>query len=252
MSRLIKNVVIDIEGTTTPITFVHDVLFPYITNNLTRYLSDSWSDSQTIADVNALKSEPLVESVPAIHIDDGNREKSIESVCSNIKAQMSIDRKSTALKQLQGHMWRAAYESKQIAGLLYDDVRPVLERLKQESATPVYIYSSGSIAAQKLLFGYSTAGDCLPLLAGHFDTTIGLKVESSSYTRILEQIKATEQPSETLFITDSQREAIAAKDAGLSVLVSVRPGNPALTPNLTDHIQQITNFNQIYNSFRFN
>ncbi|XP_057177629.1 enolase-phosphatase E1 [Triplophysa rosa] len=123
---------------------------------------------------------------------------------------MAADRKTTALKQLQGHMWRAAYLMGKIKGEVYPDVVPAIRQWRHHGLQ-IYIYSSGSVEAQKLLFGYSVEGDLLDLFDGHFDTNIGAKVESKSYENIAEKIGC--QPEEIMFLTDVTRER-SAEDAG--------------------------------------
>nr|KAF6386612.1 enolase-phosphatase 1 [Myotis myotis] len=106
----------------------------------------------------------------------------IQAVVDNVCWQMSLDRKTTALKQLQGHMWRAAFTAGHVKAEFFEDVVPAVRKWR-EAGMKVYIYSSGSVEAQKLLFGYSTEGDILELVDGHFDTKIGHKVESESYQK---------------------------------------------------------------------
>ncbi|CAI5667572.1 unnamed protein product [Oreochromis niloticus] len=203
---------LDIEGTTTPITFVKDILFPYIKEHLEDYLSTHWEEDECKQDVHLLKK------------------------------QMAADRKSTALKQFQGHMWRAAYASGRIKGEVYQDVVPSI-RTWRARGLKVYIYSSGSVEAQKLLFGYSVEGDLLELFDGHFDTSIGAKVDAKSYERITERIGC--QPEEITFLTDVTREAKAAEEAGINVVVVVRPGNMELTDEERAHYNLITSFSQL-------
>ncbi|XP_021175755.2 enolase-phosphatase E1 isoform X1 [Fundulus heteroclitus] len=245
---------LDIEGTTTPITFVKDTLFPYIIEHLEDHLSTHWEEDECKQDVHLLKKQmeedmrqnracPVHTVDQTVHTDE---EKAIREVVENVMWQMASDRKSTALKQLQGHMWRAAYTSGRIKGLfanrIYPDVVPSVKTWR-ERGLKVYIYSSGSVEAQKLLFGYSVEGDVLDLFDGHFDTTIGAKVEAKSYERIAERIGC--QPEEITFLTDVSREAKAAEEAGLNVLVVVRPGNMELTDEESAHYNLITSFSQL-------
>ncbi|KAM3940354.1 enolase-phosphatase E1 isoform 2-T2 [Leptodactylus fuscus] len=166
----------------------------------------------------------------------------IKGVVDNVHWQMSLDRKTTALKQLQGHMWRSAYASGKVKGEVYDDVVPALNKWK-EAGLKLYIFSSGSVEAQKLLFGYSIEGDLLELFQGHFDTTVGSKVESESYRRIADRIGC---PTDNiLFLTDVIYEAEAAREAGVHVAVAVRPGNAALTDEEKSKFHLITSFDQL-------
>uniref|UniRef100_A0A8C8E3B0 Enolase-phosphatase E1 n=1 Tax=Oryzias sinensis TaxID=183150 RepID=A0A8C8E3B0_9TELE len=241
---------LDIEGTTTPITFVKDILFPYIREHLEDYLSTHWEEDECKEDVHLLKKQieedmkqnracPVHVVDQTVHTDE---EKAIKKVVEDVLWQMAADRKSTALKQLQGHMWRAAYASGRIKGEIYPDVVPSIKKWR-ERGLKVYIYSSGSVEAQKLLFRYSVEGDVLELFDGHFDTTIGAKVEAKSYERIAEKIGC--QPEEITFLTDVAREAKAAEEAGFNVLVVVRPGNLELTDEESAHYNLITSFSQL-------
>ncbi|XP_003965447.2 enolase-phosphatase E1 [Takifugu rubripes] len=243
-------VLLDIEGTTTPITFVKDVLFPYIREHLEDYLSNHWEEDECKQDVQLLKKQleedikhnrscPVHTVDQTVHTDE---EKAIREIVDNVLWQMAADRKSTALKQLQGHMWRSAYASGTIKGEIYQDVIPSIRRWK-ELGLKVYIYSSGSVEAQKLLFGFSVEGDVLDLFDGHFDTTLGAKVEGKSYERIAERIGC--RPEEITFLTDVTREAKAAEEAGVNVVVVVRPGNMELTDDERAHYKLITSFNQL-------
>uniref|UniRef100_A0A8C2TEC6 Enolase-phosphatase 1 n=1 Tax=Coturnix japonica TaxID=93934 RepID=A0A8C2TEC6_COTJA len=144
----------------------------------------------------------------------------IRAVVDNVHWQMALDRKTTALKQLQGHMWRAAYATGLVKGEIFEDVVPAIRKWR-EAGMKVYIYSSGSVEAQKLLFGYSTEGDILELFDGHFDTKIGPKVESESYRRIAASIGC--DTNNILFLTDVPREANAAEEADTHVAVVIRP-----------------------------
>uniref|UniRef100_A0A673CC80 Enolase-phosphatase E1 n=1 Tax=Sphaeramia orbicularis TaxID=375764 RepID=A0A673CC80_9TELE len=245
---------LDIEGTTTPITFVKDILFPYIKEHLEDYLSTHWEEDECKQDVHLLKKQieedmrqnracPVHALDQTVHTDE---EKAIREVVDNVLWQMAADRKSTALKQFQGHMWRTAYASGRIKGQVYQDVIPSIRRWRAQGLK-VYIYSSGSVEAQKLLFGYSVEGDVLDLIYLFiYFFNIYLKkwpVESKSYENIAERIGC--RAEEITFLTDVTREAKAAEDAGVNVVVVVRPGNLELTDEERAHYNLITSFNQL-------
>lgn len=223
---------LDIEGTTTPISFVHDTLFGYVKDNLKEYLSTRWENEEVQEDVEALRKqavsdkEAAVEGVVDVAAKEEEQDKGVQSVIDNVLWQMEADRKSTSLKQLQGHMWRDAYKTGKVQGEVFDDVIDAFKSLKS-SDTKVYIYSSGSVEAQKLLFGYSEKGDLNEFIAGYFDTTSGAKTEKDSYTAIAAEIGVN--ASEVLFLTDLPREAGPASEANMKVAVVVRDGNTALT-----------------------
>ena len=163
---------------------------------------------------------------PILPLDHPDRTELILSVEDNIKWLMSIDRKATALKAFQGFMWKSAYEKGTVKGQVYVDV---VENVKKWHARDspnnisLYIYSSGSIAAQKLLFQYSDHGDLLPYINGHFDTMIGAKSDAKSYKNISKEIKL--DPSQILFLSDNPKEIEAALEAGFQVGLASRPGN---------------------------
>ncbi|KAA0703688.1 Enolase-phosphatase E1 [Triplophysa tibetana] len=246
----IRAFLLDIEGTTTPITFVKDILFPYIRENLEAYLSAHWEEDECKQDVHLLKKQaeedlrqnkacPVHAVDQTVHTDE---EKAIREVVDSVLWEMAADRKTTALKQLQGHMWRAAYLMGKIKGEVYPDVVPSIRQWRHHGLQ-IYIYSSGSVEAQKLLFRYSVEGNLLDLFDGHFDTNIGAKVESKSYENIVVKIGC--QPEEIMFLTDVTREAKAAEDAGMNVAVVVRPGNMELTEEERNKYRTITSFNQL-------
>ncbi|KAJ3157734.1 Enolase-phosphatase E1 [Geranomyces variabilis] len=242
-------VVLDIEGTTTPITFVHDVLFPYVSANLASFLATHWTEPECIAKVAALKEQAqkdiddgVPDAVPVLPLRAESGVTSSDdaavraSVVANVQWQMSIDRKIGPLKALQGYMWRSAYESKEILGDVYPDVLPALNKWTKAHGLPVYIYSSGSVEAQKLLFGWSVNGNMLDLFRGHFDTSIGLKVEADSYRKIVKEV--AQKAENVLFVSDNVREIEAALAAGLRVAVADRPGNAPLPRSSTDETSE--------------
>ena len=144
-------------------------------------------------------------------------------------ALMDQDSKAPALKELQGHVWEDGYQTGELIGAVFADVRPALERWR-ESGIDVGIFSSGSVLAQKLLFGHSSAGDLTPLLRWHFDTAVGAKSDPDSYRRIAASIG--HPPGDVLFVSDIVAELDAARTAGMQTALSVRPGN---APIAGDH-----------------
>lgn len=234
----------DIEGTTTPISFVKEVMFPYVTRTLAQYLAAHYADKQTRADIQALidlaeadaaAGAPGVVAIP--RFPEGTKPDADfaasqqAAVIANVAWQMSSDRKSTALKQLQGHMWHAGFHSGELRGQLFGgadgDVATWLRRWKSAGYRLV-VYSSGSVEAQKLLFGHSVAGDLTPLFAANFDTKVGMKQEAASYATIAKQLGV--QPERILFLTDIYGEAAAAHAARVDTVILVRPGNGDLPP----------------------
>ncbi|CAG4953693.1 unnamed protein product [Parnassius apollo] len=227
-----KILLLDIEGTTTSISFVKDKLFPYAEEKVKQFLESQWEQDDVKEAVTALRKlaledkEKSVDGVVNIPGEDASKEDQIEGVVNNVKWQMSADRKAGPLKQLQGLIWKQGYDNGDIKGHVYDDVSPALEQWQSVEGQKVYIYSSGSVQAQKLLFGQSEAGDLLRFIEGHFDTAVGAKQEADSYSAIAESIGC--KPDEILFLTDVVKEAEAARAAGLHAALVSREGNAPL------------------------
>eukprot|EP00127_Corallochytrium_limacisporum_P002834 Clim_evm13s142 gene=Clim_evmTU13s142 len=221
----IKAVIFDIEGTTTSISFVHDGLFPYVRERLEQYLKDNWESDdmkkivQDLAKLREAEAKDF-DSVPALSAEDPDQ----KSVKAYVLWLMDADRKVGPLKTLQGHMWKDGYEDGSLKGHLYEDSYQCLQDL-HKAEVPIYIYSSGSVKAQKLLYGYSQYGDLLPMIKGHYDTGVGMKKEAQSYTKILKDLGLEEQPRTAVFVTDVLAEVLAAEEAGMQVVVSIRKGN---------------------------
>ncbi|RVW79305.1 putative bifunctional methylthioribulose-1-phosphate dehydratase/enolase-phosphatase E1 1 [Vitis vinifera] len=371
-------IVLDIEGTTTPISFVTDVLFPFARNNVSRHLAATYETDETQDDIKLLRTQVqsdleqgIVGAVP-IPPDDAGKEEVIAALVANVEAMIKADRKITALKQLQGHIWRTGFQNNELEGVVFEDVPEALQKwhasgikvtlasyestrmlharrvfcvastvceyfllagktaikgtkgcvpfmlykhvrdestqrsslnwfekgmnfpsvfhggceegsllplvvqttvylpkkvaakvfevrllrsskgllfafcwqckLTDCSLKQVYIYSSGSRLAQRLLFGYTNYGDLRKYLCGFFDTTVGNKRETKSYVEITESV-GVDKPSEILFVTDVYQEAVAAKAAGLEVIISIRPGNGPLPDN--HGFKTITSFSDI-------
>lgn len=216
----IKSILLDIEGTTTPISFVYNTLFPYAKKRMSEFLS-STIEQDLEADILALQSQYQKDL-----LEKPTLEK--ESILNYIYWLMDRDVKSTPLKSIQGKIWRSGYLDGTLQGELFDDVHAAFEKWKSLKIA-IYIFSSGSVQAQQLLFKYSNQGDLTKFIDGYFDTRIGSKIEAESYHKITNEINC--QPSETLFISDSATELQAASEAGLEVLWSRRPGNKAEEAN---------------------
>lgn len=244
-----KILLLDIEGTTTSISFVKDKLFPYAEENVKTFLDSQWENEDVKKAVIALKElaledkEKSVDGVVSIPGEDASKEDQIEGLVNNVKWQMSSDRKVGALKQLQGLIWKQGYDKGDIKGHVYDDVLPGLEQWRAVDGQKVYIYSSGSVQAQKLLFGQSLAGDLLKFIDGHFDTAVGAKQEAASYKAIVEKIGCSAE--EVLFLTDVVKEAEAAKSAGLYTALVTREGNAPLTDEDKNTYPVIQSFGQL-------
>lgn len=225
-------VVLDIEGTTTPISFVMEVLFPYACNNVRNHLISTFETMETQADIDLLREQveqDIKDGIPGAQLIPSNsapKDDIIAAVETNVTSMIKADRKITALKELQGHIWRSGYAKGELQGQVFEDVPKALSRW-HTSGTKVYIYSSGSREAQRLIFGNTQFGDMRPFLCGYFDTVTGNKREARSYKEIFLSI-GTDEPSQIVFATDVLQEAAAAREAGLQAILVLRPGNVPL------------------------
>jgi methylthioribulose 1-phosphate dehydratase/enolase-phosphatase E1 len=216
-----KILLLDIEGCTTSISFVKDTLFPFVLEHLD-------------AHVNALPSDeyaPLAEALAIdleTHAPELANTLDLTNVQAMVRLMVSKDFKLPSLKALQGQMWKAGYERGDIKGHVYADFVPMLHWCESHGVK-VHIYSSGSVQAQKLLFGYSTQGDLNEYLHGYFDiTTSGSKKEASAYQRIAKDLGVSLE--NIIFVSDAEAELVAAKEAGVGhAIMSIRPGNAPLT-----------------------
>jgi len=209
----VRAALFDIEGTTTSIAFVYETLFPYARAALPAFIAARWDDP----DVRA--------ACTLMGADD-----SPEGAATRALALMDRDAKDTGLKALQGLVWADGYGLGEIEGHLFADVPKAFQALHARGVA-IAIYSSGSVVAQKLLFGRSVAGDLSPLVSGWFDTTTGPKKEAASYRTIAERLGVA--PAEVTFYTDQMDEARAARAAGMAAVIIRRPGNapvPELAP----------------------
>jgi enolase-phosphatase E1 len=220
---------LDIEGTVAPLTLTTELLFPYARTHFAEFLRQHGGDADVQADLALLAEENRAETDPGCpRIELGAPGPSFgtweTSALDYLLWLMDRDRKSTALKSLQGKIWKAGFESGELKGTLFADVPPALERWSK--IAKVAIYSSGSVEAQRLLFSHTTDGDLTPRISGYFDTRTGPKTASASYAAIAAAMNIS--PEELLFFSDVVRELDAAREAGCQTRMVVRPGNPAV------------------------
>lgn len=209
----IRAILTDIEGTTSSIDFVKDVLFPYARKHLPAFV-------ETHADEPEVQHW-LHEAAKEAGIVEATRTEVIDLLIRWIDE----DRKSTALKALQGMIWREGYEAGAYVSHMYPEVAARLKAWYARGLS-LYVYSSGSVPAQKLLFGFSESGDLTPLFSGYFDTQIGHKRETQSYARIAEAIGLP--PAQILFLSDIREELDAARAAGMRTTQLIRPPQPVI------------------------
>jgi enolase-phosphatase E1 len=231
MGTVIQAILTDIEGTTSSISFVKDVLFPYARRELPAFVA-------------ARGQEPDIRQLLDAVASEAGGICSDEVIVEMLQGWIDQDRKHTVLKALQGLIWEAGYREADFTSHMYPDAAEALQRWYAEGLA-LYVYSSGSVPAQKLLFGHSDVGDLTPLFSGWFDTEIGGKRESASYARIVERIGMA--PAEILFLSDVVAELDAARDAGLQTILVDRLDDypqPRSTEQANGH-PRVTSFAQI-------
>ena len=234
--RAVRAILLDIEGTTTPAAFVYEVLFPFARAHIREYLQEHARGDD---DVFQKLREEWRDDVAAREDPPEWREDSAVSAAAYLDWLMDRDRKSPALKLLQGRIWEGGYRSGALKGSVFPDVRPAFERW-QASHVEIAIYSSGSVLAQRLLFGATADGDLTPFISGFFDTAVGAKTSPDSYRRIAGGLNL--DAAHVLFVSDVPGELDAAKSAGCQALLAVRPGNRIVTDTDVDTIRS---FDQI-------
>jgi enolase-phosphatase E1 len=241
--RDVAAVLLDIEGTTTPIAFVHEVLFPAARQWLAGFL-DAHADDAALATIaEALAREHAAdraagEDPPAWEAGTPDRRRA--SVDRYARWLMDRDRKSPGLKALQGLLWDEAYRAGSLRGQVFDDVPRALRRWR-EAGIGVAVYSSGSELAQRRLFESTSEGNLAGYFTGFFDTAVGAKVDTGSYAAITRTLDLP--PGRVLFVSDVTRELAAARAAGLQTVLSLRPGNPP-QPEASDY-EAVRSFDEI-------
>jgi enolase-phosphatase E1 len=239
----IRAILLDIEGTTTPIAFVHDVLFAYARSRVRKYLLEHSSSADVVADLARLRDEHAADMKQTLQppaLVARPRDAEIYSIVAYVTWLIDRDRKSTGLKSLQGKIWKQGYVDGTLKAELFADVAPALERWRRAGLN-ISIFSSGSSLAQKLLFAHTEAGDLTGLIDNYFDTTVGSKTDVESYRRIA--VALCLPAHDVLFISDVVGELDAASVAGMQTLLSVRPGNHPQP--FAERYQNIQSFGEI-------
>jgi len=239
----IRCFLLDIEGTVTSLSFVHDILFPYARIRVREFLKRNLEQEAVKPDISGLQDEHAADlsagrNPPALRAGKGVEQ--VESLTAYVHWLMDQDRKSTALKSLQGKIWKEGYERGDLRAEVFSDVLPAFQRWRKAGAE-IAIFSSGSVLAQKMLFAHATAGDLTGHIAAWFDTNIGPKLDSKSYEKIATQLKLN--PCEILFVSDSVDELNAAQSSSMQTCFSVRPGNK-VEERAVSH-QRIESFDEI-------
>jgi enolase-phosphatase E1 len=222
----IRAIVCDIEGTTTDIAFVKEVLFPYAEQRLESFMQD-------------VAGTPVGQTIlEQVRAEVGNPNLTMAEATAQLLAWASADQKVTPIKAVQGMIWDEGYRTGAYTSHMYDDAVANLAKWHRQGV-PLYIYSSGSIAAQKLLFAHTTAGNLAPWFQGYFDTTTGPKVEAESYRKISTTLEVPAE--ELLFLSDHPGELEASQQAGWQVCAVQRPG----TPDFPEGLKVVENFDQL-------
>jgi enolase-phosphatase E1 len=239
----ITHLLLDIEGTTCPVSYVAEVLFPYAAARLHEFLQERHLDPDL---------QPLLQDVRQAWLDDDDPEALAlrqvhvpstavalppDAAAAYLALLIRQDRKLTALKDLQGQIWTIGYANGELVAPLYGDVPPALRRWHQAGVC-LAVYSSGSVTAQQLLYAHSNAGDLRCLFSHWYDTRTGAKQDVLSYQRIAQAMATT--AAAVLFISDSLAECQAAAGSGMAVLFSDRPGNPHHEAGLFEKISDYT------------
>lgn len=244
----ISHILLDIEGTTCPVSFVAETLFPYAAEQLESFLRSHAGDGPV---------QELLKGVEEAWNKDGNPEAamlrrslavdaqetaevpSLEATSAYLQLLIRQDRKLTPLKELQGLIWEAGYADGSLVAPLYSDVAAALRRWHRQKLV-LAVYSSGSVGAQQLLYRYSVNGDLRPLFSYWFDTRTGPKQESGSYEAIAQSMGVGCE--HVLFVSDAWAECRAASDCGMRVMFSDRPGNPE---NEAGSFEKISNYSTL-------
>ena len=233
-SAHVRAILLDIEGTTTPISFVSQTLFPFASAHVEEFLEQHSAESEIMYLVEQLRLHREEEAQrpdtdPPLW-NDASAAEHINSAAAYVRYLIGRDRKVTVLKFLQGKIWEAGYRGGKLRGEVYADVPHAFERWRSQGRS-IAIFSSGSVLAQKLLFAHSTAGDLTRFIDAFFDTTTGAKREPESYRRIAAALSLP--PTEILFLSDVTAELDAARGAGMQTALSLRP--EVATPAQLNH-----------------
>jgi enolase-phosphatase E1 len=227
-------ILLDIEGTTTPIDFVHKTLFPYAKERIGKFVETHFSNLHR--EIDQLVEESSKDETYTLPVDPTEP----GSVSAYLEYLIDNDRKSTPLKSIQGKIWRDGYESGELRSVVFDDIPAAFERWTNDGLS-IAIFSSGSTLAQKLLFTYTTQGDLSKYISYYFDTNIGSKLSGESYRLIASEMAL--DPADILFVSDVLAELAAASTAGYQAALSVRRGNAPIEEDFS--YQAIESFDEL-------
>ena len=223
----VRIILLDIEGTTTPIDFVYKTLFPFASRELERFLRKHAQDPETQSFVQGLRAQQEMDERNGLQPPpwmDEPVEARLHSSVAYGQWLIARDSKCTPLKSLQGKIWQQGFSNGELHGELYSDVPPAFERWRRQRRI-ICIYSSGSVLAQQLLFRTTASGDLTPHISAFFDTRVGAKAEADSYEKIASSVSHATR--DFLFISDAMKEIEAARSAGMQALLCERNPEPA-------------------------
>lgn len=229
-----RSIVLDIEGTTTPIEFVHEVLFPFSRRKIPGFIATNFES--LVAEIALLGAEHQKDLGYTDHFDP----TAAKSVAKYLVFLIDADRKSTPLKSIQGKIWKEGYESGELKSTVFDDVTRAFKRW-HSAGIVIAIYSSGSVLAQQLLFRYTNHGDLTRFIDAYFDTTTGAKQDTSSYVRISKALEM--DADEMIFCSDVPSELDVARHTGFQTALVLRAGNTEITEDVTH--RAITTFDEL-------
>ena len=204
-----KAILIDIEGTVSPISFVKEVLFPYSKEKMEKFIKENIDNPEI---------KKILDQVRKIE----GKDLTLDEVIQTLKRWIDEDKKIAPLKDIQGFIWKEGFEKGRLKAPLYEDAYEKIKEWKQKGYK-LYIYSSGSVQAQKLFFSHTQYGDLTGYFDGYFDTKTGNKKEKQSYLKIAKKIGL--KPEQILFLSDNPDEITAAAKAGIKVFRIVRPND---------------------------
>jgi enolase-phosphatase E1 len=232
----IRVILLDIEGTTTPIDFVYKTLFPFASRKMESFLRDHVQDSEIRSLIQDLRAQHEVDErnglQPPSWMEDSEKAR-LHSSIEYGRWLIAGDSKCTPLKSLQGKIWQEGYASGELRGEVFPDVPVAFKRWRKQGKT-IGIFSSGSVLAQQLLFRTTTAGDLTSYISAFFDTRLGAKTEQESYKKIAGSLSSA--PQHFLFISDAEKEIEAARSVRMQALLCDRDGRAASSTSRRDLI----------------
>ena len=235
-----QHLLLDIEGTTCPVSYVSEVLFPFAKQELSHYIKQHWDKNTHNKPIQEAKKEWLDDqSSESMRIKkqlSQGQIHEIDGLIQYLEHLISIDKKSTALKDLQGKIWEYGYNNGELKSVLFPETAECLRQWHEQGLT-LSVYSSGSIHAQKLLYRHSSSGNLEALFSHWHDTHTGPKKSPESYTIIAKGLKSSSK--NIWFVSDNGEECDAAREAGMNTLFSLRHGNPDREPRDHQVIQSL-------------